>query len=335
MTIANAIVHKVTRTHNGASVNINQKNAPLTLNGLSEESLRELKLNFIKKLGKFHGRFSHDYASFPLANWIHEYRKKKISFVSLSQNAIQHFKLEIEKTEAVIDAFVFFVEEHFEHGGELYIYVSHHNQSLYLDSELEFKEALSLDTKNPVLAAKINLSEFENNDAHLNYLSLHPWRGEKEISDAFSAFVGFSDKADIKEDTEKFIDAIESYSQTLPEDQAIATRENVVNYCIDQDKRGNKVVIDDIAAELDDHDAQNFVTHIRNHTPDLKPELIPDRQQLKQYIRISGRNELLSMSFDSKCLGESIVYDADSDELTITQIPSALKTRLLRHLQKR
>jgi Nucleoid-associated protein len=51
-------------------------------------------------------------------------------------------------------------------------------------------------------------------------------------------------------------------------------------------------------------------------------------------VRISGRDELMSMSFASDCLGETIVYDAETDSLTIRKIPSALKARLMKHLRE-
>jgi nucleoid-associated protein len=40
------------------------------------------------------------------------------------------------------------------------------------------------------------------------------------------------------------------------------------------------------------------------------------------------------MSFAAECLGETIVYDKDSDSLTIRNLPAPLKLRLIKHMQQ-
>lgn len=333
MAISHFIAHKISRLTPSDSATTQLRQDEVQLNGKVEECLRELKLNYIKKLGKIHGRFSSDTANHPVANWIQQCIDEQLSFVSLSHKAMQQFKLELEKTDDVIDAYVFFAQESFEHAQEFYVYVVHQDQALYLDGELMFTDVVFLDTQSASLAAKINLHEWQSEDSQLNYFSLQQWRGEKGLNDAFISFMGFTDKADIKEHTEHFLEAVDSYAATLPEEAAIETREKVVSYCLDQDKSGRRVNIAELSRQVNEDKHQEFEQHVRKTKPQLTPELIPDRTQLRQYIRISGRNDLLSMSFDSKCLGETIVYDADSDSLIITKIPSALKSRLIKHLK--
>ncbi len=333
MAVSHSIVHRIARTAPSDQASLTLRKDEISPNGKVEEYFRELKLHFIKKLGKIHGRFSSDVANHPASNWLQECVDEKLSFVSFTHKVMEHLKIELEKTEEVLDAAVFFIQESFEHADELYVYVVYQNEFLYLNGELDFIDTLILDTKTVNLAAKINLREWQDEDQHLNYLSLLIWRGEKELSEVFSNTMGFSDKADTKEQTEKFIEAVDAFTAQMPEEAAVETRETVVNYCLEQDSAGQRVNIKELSKQINDEYQQNFAKHIKKETPQLHGELIPDRGQLKQYIRISGRNDLLSMSFDSKCLGESIVYDSESDSLTITQIPNALKSRLLKHLQ--
>ena len=79
---------------------------------------------------------------------------------------------------------------------------------------------------------------------------------------------------------------------------------------------------------------QAFASYVEAQQPALKREIIPDSSQIRNFVRISGRNELLSMSFASNCLGESVVYDSDADCLTIKSIPSSLKSKLIKHLKE-
>lgn len=333
MAISHLIAHRLQRLTPTSPATLTLRDEELHRDGKVDECARELKLSFIKKLGKIHGRFSNDTANHPLSSWLAECVEEKMSYVSLTKQAMQHFKLELDKTEALIDTFVFFVQESYEHADELYIYTTDHISGQYIDGELNIADSIHLNTGSANLAAKINLREWQDEDKHLNYLSLLTVRGEKDLSDAFIAFTGFTDKVDIKEETENFLEAVDSYTKELPEEVAAETRATVVNYCLEQDKAGKRVVISDLSSQVNEEKQQDFEEHVLKSKPQLKPELIPDRAQLRQYIRISGRNDLLSMSFDSKCLGESIVYDSENDSLTITKIPSALKSRLLKHLK--
>ncbi|MFT5084606.1 MAG: nucleoid-associated protein [Lentisphaeria bacterium] len=333
MAISHLIAHRLQRNVPSTGAVLQLRDDELPRDGKIEECARELKLSYVKKLGKIHGRFSSDAAAHPLSSWINECLDEKLSFVSLTKKAMQHLKSEIDKTEAPIDAYVFFVQENFEHSDELYIYFVQNNAGQYLDGDLEISDCIYLDTHSINLAAKLNLREWQDDDSQLTYLGVLPWRGEKEISDAFVDFVGFTDKADVKVDTEAFLEAVENYTKDQPEEIAVETREKVVNYCLEQDKAGKRVVIADLSHEINPEKKEAFKKHVSDYKPQLKAELIPDRAQLRQFIRISGRDELLSMSFDSKCLGQSIVYDSETDALVIKKIPSALKSRLLKHLK--
>jgi nucleoid-associated protein len=73
---------------------------------------------------------------------------------------------------------------------------------------------------------------------------------------------------------------------------------------------------------------------VESSKPDLKPDFIPHAGQIRSYVRISGRNDSLSMSFASECLGREIEYDAEKDVLTITNLPPSLKARLIKHLKE-
>ncbi len=333
MAISHLIAHKLERLTPTTPCVLTLREQEITRDGKIDECTRELKLSYIKKLGKIHGRFSSDLAMHPFSNWIAECVDEKLSFVSLTKKAMQHFKVEIDKSEALMDAYVFFVQESFDHADEFYVYIVDHLKGQYLDGDLNITDSTYLNTNQVQLAAKLNLREWQGDDAQLNYLSILPWRGEKDLSDAFVEFVGFTDKADIKEETEMFLDAVESYASALPEEQGLEAREKVVSYCLEQDKAGKRVVLSDLSGQIDEGNQEVFEQHVREKKPQLKPELIPDRAQLRQYIRISGRDNMLSMSFDAKCLGSSIVYDHESGALTINKIPNSLKSRLLKHLR--
>lgn len=163
-------------------------------------------------------------------------------------------------------------------------------------------------------------------------------RSDKDIADAFTQFIAFTDKQDIKQETAEFLQIVDNFSQTLDETTARITRSKVVDYCLEQNKAGKPVTIaalsSNLAEEVKSYEPEHFVRYVESSKPDLKPEFIPHAGQIRSYVRISGRNDSLSMSFASECLGREIEYDAANDVLTIRNLPSSLKARLIKHLKE-
>ena len=53
---------------------------------------------------------------------------------------------------------------------------------------------------------------------------------------------------------------------------------------------------------------------------------------LKHLVRISGKGNGLSLSFSSDLMQQTILFDEQSDTLTITAIPKSLKKQIMEHL---
>jgi len=337
MAFSSIITHRIQRESPTASVKIHPRSEAFAASGKLDELAYELKTNFIRKGGKSYGRFSNETVEFPFSSWLQEYRQDRLGFESFTQKAVNHFKNELEKSEHFFDAYLFFAVEKIEAGDFLHVFAVEHLSGLYLDADLTINDSLYLDSSGFSLAAKINLTDWDAGES-VTYVTLLRGRGEKEITDAFTNFIGFSDKHDIKSDTVDFLQAVESFSQTLDEATAKITRTKVVDYCMEQKKAGKPVVIrelsDTLSQEIKSYEPEHFSRHIETKQAESKSEFIPDAAQLRNYIRISGRNDSLSMSFASECLGNEIVYDANSDSLTIKNIPPALKARLLKHLKE-
>ena len=336
MAFSHIIAHRIQRIQPTASSSLQLRPDTFSTNGKLEELAYELKVNFIRKGGKFYGRFSAETVDFPFSSWLKEYREGRLGFENFTHKAMKHFSHAIEKTENILDAYVFFLIEKIEAGEILYVFVVEHTHSVYLNAELAISDSQFLNSSAFTLAAKIGLQDWEAGDS-VTYLSLLRERGEKELSDAFTEFVGFSDKHDIKNDTVEFLKIVDNFTESLDENTAKMTRSKVVDYCLEQNKAGKSVVIKDLSnslsEELKTYEPDHFSRYLASSQDSIKDEFIPDTAQVRSYARISGRNDSLSMSFDAECLGNNILYDATNDSLIIKNLPPALKARLLKHLQ--
>lgn len=336
MALTSIISHQLLRNSPDNKVDVKLRVETFNINGRLEELFYELKSQFLRKSGKTYGRFSTDTAEFPFSAWLREYRQERLGFASFTQRAIKELQSLLEKNASLFDMHLFFAEEKFETGHYLYLFAIEHMSGLYLNADIQLEDSRYLDTNGFYLAAKIDLLEWEN-DASLTYLTLMRARGDKDLSEALAKLTGFSDKHDIKSDTSEFLEIVDRYSESLDEQTARATRATVVDYCLEKNKAGKSVVIaelsDTLSKELKTSEPHKFYQFVETRQSEKKSEFIPDASQLRNYVRISGRNDSLSMSFASECLGNEIIYDAEQDVLTIKNIPAALKSRLLKHLK--
>ncbi len=172
------------------------------------------------------------------------------------------------------------------------------------------------------------------------------------LLNGFVFFIGFTDKVDLGAEADNFLKTVSDYTKDLPELEAYQTKKYVIDYGLEQNKVDKPVIITELATQLKEEPplpAKNseeistakpatklpdFADFVAKQKPTQKSEIIPDRSKLNQYVRISGLDHKLSMSFSASCLGNSIVYDSQTDNLTIHNISAGLKSRLAKHLNK-
>jgi len=363
MAIVNALVHRMTRGAPGESVKLDIGQELLPVNGKVEDLLRDLKNCYIGKAGKAYGQFSSEYAEYPFSRWLQEHLADKLGFASFNEKLLQHFALILADSPVSMSGHLLVVHESLADSDQLYLFFIEHNEGLYVDGEQQLVSSFYVDVSGVRLAVKVNLSQWqqsadlesEDKTAGNHYLSVLRARGDKDLTDAFYKMLGFTNQLDIAAETSSFLDVVAAYTRALPEDKAVETRYKVVEYCTEQDKSGRPVQFEQLSAHINEEEPESFSQFLQenlksdsNSNPKnsseeddqassalrrVKAELIPDRNQLRQFVRISGRSDALSMSFTSDCLGESIVYDPESDSITIHTIPASLKARLLKHMQ--
>ncbi|MFT5658012.1 MAG: nucleoid-associated protein [Gammaproteobacteria bacterium] len=350
MALTHIIAHHIQRQTPDAASVLKLRDACWEKNERIEECFRELKVSVLKRIAKDYGRFSDDHTSHPLSTWLSEYCNEKMDFESLTEKAMQQLKTELDKTEALMDGYLLFAHEVLENEEFIHVFFVQHNKGQFIDGNIDINESFYLDTSDVGLAAKINLTDWLSGDVNRasNALMLLRWRGAKSLTDVFSNFIGFAEKVDVIADTEAFLEIVSDYTKDLPEDLAFQTKKQVVDYCFEQDKVDKPVVISELSKQLKSEPSSTesiddgletrsaslpeFAAFVSEKNLD-KLELIPDKSRLRQFVRISGRDNNLSMSFASSCLGDTIVYDPSNDSLTITNIPQALKARLAKHLK--
>lgn len=332
MAFKSIIAHRLYRASPSAPVAKTLCKELWPLTGKTEDCARALKHAWLKRGGKVYGRFSDAAGDNPLPAWLEGWQAENVSFVKLTEQWLQHAEVLLAQTENVLDVYCVFVHEALEAGETCWLFLTGHEPAFAINGDMTLDDAYYLDTNHILLAAKVNLTEWNSGGSN-KYLTFVRAAGEKDLSEWFEKVVGFTDKLDTAKQTEQLLAVVDDYTRKLPDELAEQTREKVVEYCLEQSKAGESVTLEALSKSVTPDASDEFQAFAVSHESKPPVDLVPHAGQLRQYVRISGRNEQMSMSFSSGCLGEAVVYDAESDSLTIKNIPSSLKSRLLKHMK--
>lgn len=338
MAIVQAAVYRIQRDGPVAPVKIESRDSLIEVSGLLDELFRDFKSKIAVRAGKLYGGFGRE-SSPEFENWLRQSEEGGLAFDTHADNCINHLKVLLENTEVEVGGFVLCVREKLADSESLFWLFAEQSEVVYLDGDLNLQTSYSLDKSSLYSAVKVDLLRWAGEDDR-GCLTISKAVGNSDLTSVIEQWVGFSDEVDSKEETVQFLEAVTEITSGMEEQEAKSCRSQVVDYCIEQSKKGEPVVIRDLAEHVESFDVERVESAMKESTKSESgtaggPEFIyPDRAQLKQYVRISGRSDLLSMSFDAECLGQSVIYDRDSDSLVINDPPGPLKQRILTYLRQ-
>ncbi len=322
-----------------------------------EQAASQLKDILRQRSGKCYGVFSDEQPI--VSGLIKDWQNDGISFQVFSKRITEHLSTTLDSSKFEIDGYLAYFYETLADHDKLYIFHLRLKESVSVSADMSLTETRYIDFSNSGFGVCINLTNWQQ-DSDSKYITFSFGRGDKPLQNHMSASIGFTDALNTEAETEEFLSIVDEYSQTLPEEQRFEYKAKVVDYCMEQDLRGDPVVFhelsDHLASETEAHPAEafsNFIIEKKKETrqqPDnsslnpeqqavqeaslnegskaIKAELIPDRKQLRGFIRYSGKNKDLSISFSANLLGEAIEFDATNKRLIINSIPDSLLKQL-------
>ncbi len=319
-------------THSEDEANLEQE--PLA--GFCQHTARELKGILAKRGGRRYGAFHPEITHVPAL--LKDWQGERQSFAAVSRRICQHLANSLDNTEFAIDGFFACFVEQLADSDRLYLFHLQHRTSVSVTADMSLSETHYLDFASTGVGIMLNLSDWQQQQP--NYLTLTYGRADRALQNHFAEALGFCDTLDSAEETREFLQAVEDYSQQLPAEKSHEYKAKVVEYCVEQDMRGEQVDVKELSdfvsatVEAEQPVGQDFAHYItqRHSNNDDKPalpeQLTPDRKTLKQYLRYNGKSRDLSISFAAHLLDETIHYDAASDTLTIKTLPDSLRKQL-------
>lgn len=332
MPIRHCIVHLIDKKPDGNPAVLHARDSELGESQAIENMLADLNDSYNAKQGKAWGFFQEESGAFPFVGWLQEYQAGNQDFTTFSRQAVEHLQKLMDESNLSTGGHVLFA--HYQQGMTDYLAIAllHHSEGVAVNASLDVTPAKHLDLGQLHLAARINLSEWQNNKQSKQYISFIKGKNGKKVSDYFRDFIGCQEGVDSPSETRTLLKAFSDFveSEDLPEEQARAKTDVLVDYATSQAKMGEPMTLQELSGLIDEDRPKAFYDHIRNKDYGLSPEIPADKRTLSQFRRFTGRAEGLSISFEAHLLGSNIDYNEEQGILTIRNLPTQLRDQLKR-----
>lgn len=240
MPIRHCIVHLIDKKPDGSPAVLHARDSELAASDAIENLLADLNDSYNAKQGKAWGFFHGESGAYPLSGWLKQYLDEEKDFTAFSRVAVEHLQKLMEESNLSTGGHILFA--HYQQGMTEYLAIAllHHSEGVAVNAELDVTPSRHLDLGQLHLAARINLSEWKNNQNSKQYISFIKGKNGKKVSDYFRDFIGCQEGVDGPGETRTLLKAFSDFveSEDLPEESAREKTQTLVEYATTQTKLG-------------------------------------------------------------------------------------------------
>ena len=337
MIIKDIVVHLIEKQADlGAStLSLSQKSIPTSKT--LEYFLEELNKIYNSKPSKVFGSFvepqsdANDEAVTSSKVLLSGLLEEQINFIDYSHQSMNLLKHYIDQASKATGGYIVFV--HYTlFGSDFMLIVMLNNVSgVSIDSELGINNIDYLDINKLHLAARIDLSLWQDDPKSGRYISMIRGKESNKLSDYFRLFIGSDETINSKHETSELLTAVSNYCEDKIQDdeQKSQFKQKSADYCLEQADKGQNVVLKDFSGYVADSAVDDFMNYIKSEQYELNNEISPNKTVIRRFNKISGRNQQVSITINEEALGDTVIYDAEKDTLTFSDLPASLKSQLL------
>ncbi|MCW9018385.1 MAG: nucleoid-associated protein [Kangiellaceae bacterium] len=333
MSIKHCIIHSIKRTAESGDITLNLRENENTPEGPIVSLFTQLKQSFQRSATRQYGLFDPEQSDNPLPGWLKQLEAESMGFTSVTKKLTEHLKSKLEEVTEGFSAHILYVVEELLEESQLYIFWVTHSEAQLIDSEMDIDNIEYVDSGKMNYVMKLDFNQWQVENWQ-QYLSVITSRGSKDIGHAFLQFCGFVSSVNLQQQTDEFLTVVDEYAQTLSADESRQYKNKIVDYCVEQDMQGNPINVKDLSEELNSSNPEHFSDFVSEKMEEPKEEIYTHRNSLKKFVRFYGREKDLSISFSSDMMGENVIYNPETGELTLKEVPKSLKQQLSKYLNK-
>lgn len=333
MSLENTVLVKIKRSEFSGSIECHKRSSLNATDGviysLFEQAKQQMNRSAAKRFGFFDNASEHTHIIGLINNW----QAKSINFLSFANKTTEYLQQQLDESDTPFSASLIFAEEVLLGQHYLYCFWLPMLEVIQAGDDLEPYRSESIEASKIQYGLRLHLDEWQLGDSP-KYLTLLASKGNKDLGEAFKRFSNFSEGIDLSKQTNEFLQIVEHFSEELPEEQAQSVKIAVLDYCIEQDKVGNPVILDEISEQINKESPTKFAEFVTSKQDIPQKEIHTDRQSLKRYMRYFGRDNSLSISFSAERFGKDITYNPVGGSLSINKLPKNLKIQLSGYTEK-
>ena len=332
MPVRHSVIHKIDKKPDGTPAALYLASDEQEGSGARDDLIGQLNESYNTTTGKGWGFFHQESGAYPFSGWLGKYLAGATDFLSFSITAVEHLNKLMEESNLTTGGHALFC--HYQQGMSDYLVIAlvQETEAVAMTEELVLMTVNRLDLDHIRLAARINISEWQNNRQSKQYISYLKGKQGRRLNDYFRDFIGCQEGIDGSSETRTLLKAFSDFveSEDLGNESAREKTTNLVNYSLAQAKIGEPITLDELSVLLDEDRPKAFYDFIRNKNYGLPPEIPADKRTLNQFRRFSGRTDGLSISFKQHLLGSKIEFDKEAGTLILRYLPTQLTDQLTR-----
>ena len=332
MPVRHSAIHKIDKKPDGSPAVLHLASAEQVESQAREDLMQQFNESYNATAGKGWGFFHAESGAFPLSGWLGKYLAGVGDFLNFSTTAVEHLTRLMEESNLTTGGHALFC--HYQQGMIEYLVIAlvQETEAVTMTEELHLMTMKRLDLDHIRLAARVNISEWQNNRQSKQYISYLKGKQGRKLNDYFRDFIGCQEGIDGPGETRTLLKAFSDFveSEDLPEESAREKTQTLVSYSMSQAKLGEPITLDELSGLIDEDRPKNFYDFIKAKDYGLSNTLPPDKKTLNKFRRFTGRADGLSISFEAHLLGSKIEFDQEAGTLMIKGVPTQLVDQLKR-----
>jgi len=332
MPVLHSVIHKIDKKPDGSPAVLYLGAAEQVDSQARDDLVQQFNESYNATAGKGWGLFHAESGAYPLRGWLSNYLAGRDDFLSFTTTAVEHLTKLMEESNLTVGGHALFC--HYQQGLTQYLIIAlvQETEAVTMTEELHLMTVKRLDLDHIRLAARINLSEWQNNPESRQYISYIKGKQGRRINDYFRDFIGCQEGIDAPGETRTLLKAFSDFveSEDLAEESAREKTQALVSYSMAQAKLGEPITLDELSELIDEDQPKSFYDFIKSKDYGLSDTLPPDKKTLNKFRRFTGRAEGLSISFEQHLLGSKIQFDEAGGTLTLRGLPTQLTEQLKR-----
>src|SRR5690606_5288611 len=188
------------------------------------------------------------------------------NFAAFSTDAAEHLKQLLDESNLASGGPLLIT--HYTQGMTDYLFIAllHETESVVIEDDLRASVVRNVDAATLHFAARINMSEWQNNPNSRQYISLIKPKGGRRAGLAFRDFIGCQEGIDGPGETRTLLKAFSDFveSEDMAEEQAREKTNTLVDYATSLARLGEPITLEELSGLVDDERQSANIVHIRN-----------------------------------------------------------------------